>query len=321
MTACFSTHRVRATPGCDASDGRVVWTPIQSIWTIAMTCVGVIGGALTFSWDAASLFLVTTAITIGFGHSVGMHRLLIHRGFACPKPIEYVLVYLGCLVGMAGPFGMMRTHDMRDWAQRQDTCHDFWGHRRGFFVDYAWQMHGRLALDRPPAFEIEPEVANDPVYRFLERTWRWQQLPWAILFFAVGGWSWVIWGICLRVAVSLTGHWMVGHFAHRDGHQGWRVEGAAVQGYNLGFLALITFGESWHGNHHAFPGSAKLGIEEGQPDPGWWTILIAERLGLAWDIVEPEHLPHRPMLRRVGPPIGINGRCRFCSTLARLCRG
>ena len=58
--------------------------------------------------------------------------------------------------------------------------------------------------------------------------WRWQQLPWAVLFFAIGGWSWVIWGVCLRVAVSLTGHWMVGHFAHRDGHQGWRVEGAAV---------------------------------------------------------------------------------------------
>lgn len=317
MTPCFSVGRVHAAPGCDATDARVVWTPIQSIWTLVMTLAGVGGGALTFSWGAFALFFATTAVTIGLGHSLGMHRLLIHRSFACPKPIEYALVYLGCLVGMAGPFGMMRTHDMRDWAQRQAACHDFYGHRRSFFVDYAWQMHARLAHAHPPRFVIEPEVLNDPVYRFLERTWRWQQLAWAVLFFLLGGWAFVFWGVCLRVAVSLTGHWMVGHFAHRDGHQGWRVEGAAVQGYNLGLLALITFGESWHGNHHAFPGSARLGIEEDQPDPGWWTLMIAKRLGLAWDIVEPEDLPPRPALKRVPDRRSIWSGCPACRTWRR----
>jgi stearoyl-CoA desaturase (delta-9 desaturase) len=63
----------------------------------------------------------------------------------------------------------------------------------------------------------------------------------------------VIWGICLRVTVSVTGHWLVGHFAHRESGQSWIVEGAAAQGYDVAIAGLISMGESWHNNHHAFP--------------------------------------------------------------------
>lgn len=315
--ACTSIERVHAGDTGSASDGRVRWWPAQSIWTLTMMAGGLIGGALTFRWDAAALFLVTTAITIGLGHSLGMHRLLIHRSYAAPKWLEYLFVYFGTLVGMVGPIGMIRTHDMRDWAQRQRDCHDFYGHRRSFWVDAWWQMHCRLDLDRPPVFKVENRVARDPFYRWLENTWRWQQLPWAILFFAIGGWAWVFWGIALRVFVSLTGHWMVGHFAHRDGHQGWRVEGAAVQGYNVRWVGLITFGESWHANHHAFPGSAKLGLEFGQTDPGWWVLKMLERAGLVRDIVTPDALPFRHELRRVPQPRRNDGGCPVMCGLAR----
>ena len=129
----------------------------------------------------------------------------------------------------------------------------------------------------------------------------WQQLPWAVLFFALGGWRWVVWGVCARVAVCVTGHWLVGHFAHREGGQTWIVEGAAVQGYDVRIAGLISMGESWHNNHHAFPGSAKLGLYPGQVDLGWILVRAFERLGLAWDIVTPDHLPFRPALRRVVP--------------------
>jgi len=315
--SCTSIPRVIAGETTSAEAGRVRWAPVQSIWTFTMMAGGLVGGALTFSWDAVALFLVTTAITIGLGHSLGMHRLLIHRAYETPRWIEYLFVYLGTLVGMAGPMGMMRTHDLRDWAQRQTGCHDFFGHRRGFWTDAFHQMHCRIALARPPRFEIEDRVAKDPFYRFLEATWRWQQLPWAIAFFLVGGWSWVFWGIALRVFVSLTGHWMVGHFAHNDGHQGWRVEGAAVQGYNVRWVGLITFGESWHANHHAFPGSAKLGLEFGQADPGWWTLLVMKRLGLAWNIVTPDALPFRAELRRVPQPRKSDRGCPVTGRIAR----
>ena len=171
-------------------------------------------------------------------------------------------------------------------------------HRRPFFVDAFWQMHCAVRLDHPPRFVIEPQAADDRFYRFLERTWMWQQAPWAILFFVLGGWSWLVWGVPVRIAVSLTGHWLIGHLAHRTGHQGWSVDGVAVQGYNIRHCGLITFGECWHGNHHAFPESARLGVERGQTDPGWWLIRTLELLGLARDLKQPADIEPRPGLRR-----------------------
>jgi len=296
---CFATERIKVSTDTCAIQGTVRWAPLKSIWTLFLLGLTLIAAPAYASWSAFLLFLGTSAVTLCLGHSLGMHRLLIHRSFETYRPIEYLFVYLGTLVGMAGPIGMIKTHELRDWAQRQRSCHDLFGHRRSFFWDAWWQMHCQVKLENPPALHLESRVANDRFYHFLERTWMLQQLPWALLFFSLGGISWVVWGIAVRVTVSLTGHWMVGHFAHRGGHQGWRVDGAAVQGFNIKWLGLITFGECWHANHHAFPGSAKLGIEARQSDPGWWVLSVMRRLGLAWNIIEPHHLSERPALHRV----------------------
>ena len=104
-----------------------------------------------------------------------------------------------------------------------------------------------------------------------------QQIPWAILFFALGGVPWLVWGIALRVAACVTGHWLVGYFAHNRGPRSWHVEGAGVQGYNVPYCGLITMGEAWHNNHHAFPGSARLGLRDGEIDPGWWVLCALRR--------------------------------------------
>lgn len=294
----ISTGRMISNESSDPEDGKVVWVPSKSLWVAAMTIAALVFGPLTFSWDALLLFVVATAVTICAGHSVGMHRLLIHRSFKTHIFIEHILVYLGVLVGMAGPFGMIYAHDIRDWAQRQKRCHDLHAHRRSFFIDAFWQMHCAVALRNPPEFVIEPNIRNDRFYKFLERTWMLQQLPWALLFFAIGGWSWVVWGIAVRVSVSLTGHWLVGHFAHRGGHQGWSVDDVAVQGYNLPAFGIVTFGEAFHGNHHAFPESARLGLEHGQVDLGWVFIRVLTAFGLARDLKLPENTVRRAGLRR-----------------------
>jgi len=90
---------------------------------------------------------------------------------------------------------------------------------------------------------------------------------------------------------------MAGRTTHRRGSQVWVVDGVAVQGYNLPAAALISFGEAWHGNHHAWPESARLGLLPGQADPGWWTLLLLHRLGLAWDLREPANLLHETVER------------------------
>jgi stearoyl-CoA desaturase (delta-9 desaturase) len=306
------SERIVTGTNCDPTEGRVRWAPAKSLWIGSMSLTALILGPVYFTWGAFALFIATCAITLCAGHSVGMHRRLIHNSFACPRWLENVCVYLGVLVGMAGPIGMIRLHDMRDWAQRQRACHDYFAHRAGFWRDGWHQLHCRLDLIHPPEFRLEPRLAHDRVYAWMERTWMAQQLPWAILFFAVGGLPWLVWGVSARVAVCVTGHWLVGHYAHREGGQTWVVSGACVQGYDVKLAGLISMGESWHNNHHAFPGSAKLGLEPGQIDLGWTLLVLFERLGLAWDIVTPEELPHRPALKRVAE------RGMGCAFLARI---
>ena len=277
----------------------VVWSPIKSIWFLSNAFIALIGGYYYFSWSALLVFFVFTGLTLCLGHSLGMHRRLIHNSYQCPLWLEYVFVHLGVLVGMAGPFGMVHQHDLRDWAQRKKACHSYLRHGEGFFKDGWWQLNCDLVLDHPPTFNPESRIKHDKLYLFMERTWLLQQLPWAILFFAIGGLPWVVWGMCARIAVSIAGHWLVGYFAHNQGQQTWHVSGAAVQGHNVPFAAILTMGESWHNNHHAFPGSAVLGIYEKQADPGWWVLNALRSVGLVWGVVMPSDLPPRQELKRV----------------------
>ena len=289
----ISTERVHSRIGSSAVDGKVKWLPVKSLWITGMTLIALIGGPLTFTWDAFAVFIVTCVVTICGGHSVGMHRLLIHRSFKTPGWVEKTLVYLGVLVGMAGPHGMIRLHDFRDWGQRQTACHDFFSHRAGFFTDAWWQLHCGIDLTHEPEFIIEDRIKHDRFYAFVERTWMLQQLPLAFLLFAIGGLPWLVWGVCCRVSISLIGHWIVGYFAHQPRKHLLYVKGACVQGYNLPKLGIITFGEAFHENHHAFPSSAKLGLLPGQFDPGWWLIATLERLGMARNVNTPDNLPLR----------------------------
>jgi fatty-acid desaturase len=296
-----ATDRVIPGPSTDPMRGEIHWDASKSLWWFAHLAGTVAALAWYLTLEGVAVFIVLTAVTICAGHSTGMHRLLIHRSFKTPRWLEYVLVYLGVLVGMAGPFGMIRAHDLRDWHQRQVQCPPHPSHGAGFWRDGWWQLHCVYRLKHPPDFVIEPEVAGSRLYRLVEATWMAQQLPLAIILWLLGGMEWVLWGISVRIIASLTGHWAVGHFAHRGGHQGWRVDGLPVQGYNIRGLGLVTFGENWHGNHHAFPHSARLGVEPGQVDPGFWFIRTLEWLGLASAIRLPDSEPPRAGLVRVEP--------------------
>ena len=280
-------------------NGQVYWSPLKSLWMTTMYLGSGVAFLFAFSWSAFALFLGTSALTLCLGHSVGMHRRLIHNSFSCPGWLEYGLVYCGTLIGLAGPFSIIDMHEMRDWAQRQPYCHDYFASRQPLWKDWFWLLHCDIQLDHPPTVQYEARIVGDRIYRFLENTRVWQQLPWAVLFYGLGGWSWLLWGICVRVSVCMTGHWLVGYVAHRFGQREWHIEGAGVQGYNVRLCGLITMGECWHNNHHAFPDSAQLGLHPFQSDPGWWLILLLQHLGLAWDVQQPNDLPERETLKAI----------------------
>jgi stearoyl-CoA desaturase (delta-9 desaturase) len=182
-----ATARVKSR-NSSAIEGKVIWASAKSIWYSSMLFAGLIGGALCLSWGALAIFLFLSALTLCLGHSVGMHRLLIHRSFDAPRWLEHVFVYLGKLVGMAGPMGMFWIHEIRDWQQSQPDCHSFAKHDVGVLRDAFWQMHCHQVLARPPELQVEDRVTGDNFYQWLEATWRWQpQLPLAIALYAVGG--------------------------------------------------------------------------------------------------------------------------------------
>ena len=297
---CAVNHLVE-TPGCSPVKGRVVWDPVPSLWNGAMLAVTLVFGAATFSLGALAVFVITTGATLLLGHSVGFHRRMIHGSFDCPLWLERLLAWFGTVVGMSGPFRMIRAHDIRDWAQRQSNCHDYLAHRRPMLVDAIWQMHGRLELERPPAFDLG-RIGRDPVHRFLERTWMLQQIPIAAGLWLLGGWGFVVWGVCARVSISVIGHWFVGHLTHRRGPQTWQVRDAGVQAHDVPWAAIPTMGEAWHNNHHAYPGSARIGLYPGQSDWGYRFIQLLERLGLAWNVRTPEQMGERAgALREANP--------------------
>lgn len=295
--AAFDTHRVRAAASSDVLHGHVTWSPLKSIWFTSMALGAAIGGLANFTWAAVGIFLVSTAFVLLFGHSLGSHRKLIHDSFQAPKWLEYALVYAGVQVGLAGPIGLLRQHELRDYAQRLPDCHPYLRHGGGFWRDAWWQLHCELRFEREPAIHIEARIAGNRFYRFLEHTWMLQQVPPALLLFVLGGWSFVFWGVCARVTACVFGHWLIGYFAHNHGGMHHVVDGAAVQGRNIPMTSLLTMGESWHNNHHAFPGSARLGLYAGEWDPGWWMLLMLRKVGLVWGIRLPRDLSVRPELR------------------------
>jgi len=295
-------HRARCADDNSVVDGEVRYAPVKSLWLLTMAAGALIGGAATFSTAAVGVFAGATAVVLLFGHSLGSHRKLIHDSYQCPQWLEYLLVYLGVQVGLAGPLGLLRQHELRDYAQRLPQCHDYLRHGSGWWRDGWWQLHCELQLTAPPEIRIEPRLAGDRFYRFLERSWMLQQLPPALLLYWWGGWAFVFWGVCARITAGVVGHWLIGYFAHNHGGMHFEVEGAAVQGRNIPLTSLLTMGECWHNNHHAYPGSARLGLVDGEWDPGWWALCLLRRAGLVWDLTLPDDLPLRPELRTLVAP-------------------
>lgn len=272
-----------ADPG-DVRTGDVLWAPAKSLWITAMFTGAVVGGSLTLSWSAVVVFVALTLLVLLLGHTLGSHRKLIHNSFACPRWLALALIACGIQVGLDGPLGLKRQHDLRDLAQRQPDCHPFLRHGRSFWVDAWWQLHCELRLPRPPTL---PAAPHEPLLELMERTWRLQVLLTAVPLWCFGGWAFVWWGLCARVTAGVIGHWLVGYFAHNHGSQPVRLPAVAVQGRNLAGISLLTMGECWHNNHHADPASARLGWRSGEWDPGWWMLCGLARLGWVWDLRAP----------------------------------
>ena len=123
-----------------------------------------------------------------------------------------------------------------------------------------------------------PDMRNDPIHVFIDRS----HILWTFLLgtglYVWGGWSFVFWGVFLRMVLVYHCTWLVNSAAHVWGYQTYK---SADESKNLWWVALVTYGEGWHNNHHAFQYSARHGLKWWEFDSTYLTIRIMELLGIA----------------------------------------
>ena len=233
-----------------------------------------------WSLGSLSVLLILYWVTACLGVTLGYHRLLAHRSFRLPKWAERFFATCGALSAEYGPITWVGLH--RQHHKHSDIALDPHNSMRGF-----WWSHCNWMFFRVPGEKrvrrYSLDLRKDSYYRWLDKSFILLQIPLGLLLYVLGGWSFVLWGIPLRLAIVYNVTWLVNSANHKWGSRPFMSE-AGDSSTNNRWVALLTFGEGWHNNHHAFPTSAKQGILPGQIDITWYHILLLKKLGLAKNI-------------------------------------
>ncbi|HET9182599.1 MAG TPA: fatty acid desaturase [Candidatus Angelobacter sp.] len=246
--------------------------------------IGAIVALFMFSWSALAISLVLLYVAGGFGIGMGYHRLLTHRGYKTHKWMEYLMTICATLALEGGPFFWVATH--RVHHQNTDVEGDPHSPRDGGFWAHAgWIITGRALHNHADALlPYIPDLRKDKFMTFISK-WHW--LPLTIVGFillAIGGWKFVMWGVFLRTVVGLHCTWLVNSATHMWGRQRFLTGDTSKNSF---WVAVLTFGEGWHNNHHAHPQSARHGLAWYEVDVNWYVIAVLRKLGLIWDVKIP----------------------------------
>jgi len=242
---------------------------------------GAIAALFFFSWKAVVITAVLYFAGINLGICLGYHRLLTHRGYKVSRLLKYFLVTCGTLTLEGGPLYWVVNH--RVHHQLTDRHGDPHTPREGAWWSHAgWVIYGKGLNAQPELLrKYAPDILADR-YLMLLSEYHWVPLTvLAVILFAVGGWPFVLWGIFFRVTLSLHATWLVNSATHMWGRRRFSTHDDSR---NLWWVALLTGGEGWHNNHHAYPVSARHGLAWYEYDLNYYCIWIMGRLGLAKQI-------------------------------------
>lgn len=235
----------------------------------------------TLSWPNFAAMLIGNWIVGSLGVGLGWHRLLTHRSFKAPKWIEYVTSIFATMSMQDPPDKWIATHRMHHAFT--DTDKDPHSIRPGFWwAQIGWVLWG-TAQDHDAATmrKYVPDLLRDRGHVLISRFFYVPIIVSAAILFAIGGWQMVVWGVFVRVVVGWHTTWFVNSLAHMYGQ---RPHDTGDLSTNNWFVAILTFGEGWHNNHHMSANSARHGLEWYQFDMNWITIRLLEKLGLATDV-------------------------------------
>lgn len=276
--------RVRKSPA-DATVFQLKWPTLIGI--VAMH-LGLLFAPMTFTGPAFALFLFLGWVTLGLGVTIGYHRLLSHRSFQATKGLEHFLSLCGALAAQGGPMKWVATHRVHHaFSDRPQDPHS---PTRGFWwAHMGWLFAYDEVLDHPTEhWRYVPEIAADPVHRFISEKNILLQLGLGLILLLWGGWPFVVWGVFVRIVFCWHCTWLVNSACHLWGYRNYETGEASR---NNPWLALLTYGDGWHNNHHAYPTSAAHGLRGWEFDVGYLTIRLFSRLGLAGAVKLPQGNP------------------------------
>ncbi len=262
------------------------WT--AAAW-IAIVHLGALAAFWTFTWQGLVAMLVLYWMTGGIGICLGYHRLLSHCSFETYRPVRWFLAWVGGLAGEGSAIHWCANH--RIHHAKSDHEGDPHSPREGFvWSHFAWCLQ-KLDPETRQAMHKRwvPELQRDRVLQFLDQTFLLWQIVLAAALFAGGYYfgdlkiatSLLVWGVFLRMTIVLHATWCINSVTHV---WGYKTYDNGDDSKNLWWVALITFGEGWHNNHHAYQRAANYGHRWWELDTTYLMIQVMRTLGLAWRV-------------------------------------
>jgi stearoyl-CoA desaturase (delta-9 desaturase) len=245
---------------------------------LALFHIGAVAALFMFSWRNLAVAAILYYVATGLGISMGYHRLHTHRSYKVPRWLEYFFALCGSLTLEGGPIFWVATHRLHH--QFSDLPGDPHSPNDGAFWSHVgWILFGETNHNNTKLMsKYAPDLARHPFYVWLN-DYHW--IPGTVLglaLLAIGGLPMMLWGICLRVVVGLHATWLVNSATHMWGGRRFATRDGSRNNW---WVAVISFGEGWHNNHHAHPTSARHGLAWYEFDPSWLLVKALRFFGVA----------------------------------------
>lgn len=261
--------------------------------------LGAMAALFMFTWPSLVVAACLYWMATGLGISMGYHRLHTHRSYEVPLAVEYFLAVCGTLTLEGGPISWVATH--RIHHQKSDLPGDPHSPRDGaWWAHMLWLITGESNHNNTRKMsKYAPDLAKDPFYRWLN-DYHWIPIiALGLVLLAIGGLPLMLWGLCFRVVFGLHATWLINSATHMWGARRFAT---GDKSRNNWWVAIITFGEGWHNNHHAHPTSARHGLAWYEFDPSWIQVKILKMLGIAKSVrvakIKGQLVEYQPVFRR-----------------------
>ncbi|MBS1859133.1 MAG: fatty acid desaturase [Acidobacteria bacterium] len=243
--------------------------------------IAAIAALFRFSWKSLIISVIFYYICTGLGISLGYHRLHTHRSYKVPLWLEYFFALCGTLTLEGGPIFWVAVHRLHH--QLSDQPGDPHSPRDGAFWSHVgWILWGETNHNNTRVMsKYAPDLAKHKFYVWLT-SYHW--VPNVILgaiVLALGGIDLFLWAMCLRIVFGLHATWAVNSATHMFGRRRFNIRDDSR---NTWWIALISFGEGWHNNHHAHPTSARHGLAWYELDQSWLLIKALAFFGIARNV-------------------------------------